>query len=267
MADAADPGHQPIPGRQRVGHRQPRRARPGLAAHRPAGDHRGAAGRRRQRRLRRGRQGCARRLHAGDKLLVDGHRTRAAPEAALRSGARFHSGGADRHLAEHSGRFQTERLQDGGRSRRRRQGQARNADLCLGRHRLLLAHGGRTIPARRQHRRAPRAVPRRRAARSDGGTHRLLFHPVGGGRFGAPQRQADDPGREFAGARAAAAGCAFGGRGRPAECRVPLLERAVRAGQDAAGGRAKAARRDRRGAQTSRRCAKNWQNSASSRRR
>ena len=144
MADAPDPRHQSISGRQRVGHRQPRRARPGLATHRPAGDHRGAAGRRRQRRLRRGRQGCARRLHAGDELLLDGHRTRVAPEAALRSGARFHSGGADRHLAEHSGRFQTKRLQDGGRSRRRRQGQARHADLCLGRHRLLLAHGGRS---------------------------------------------------------------------------------------------------------------------------
>ena len=60
-----------------------------------------------------------------------------AQQAAVRSQERFRQRGPARHLAEHSGRVGQKRLQDGGRSRQRRQGEARHADLCLRGHRLL----------------------------------------------------------------------------------------------------------------------------------
>ena len=83
-----------------------------------------------------------------------------------------------------------ERVQDGRRSRCGGKGEARNSDLRLRRRRLVVAYGRRAAAPRRQDRRPPCAVPRQWPYRSDGGTHRLLFHSVGGGGFGARQRQA-----------------------------------------------------------------------------
>ena len=251
MAEPAHSRDQPLPGRKRLRHRDPRRARPGVATARTSHCHRAAARRRRNRRFCRGRSLRARWLHAGDEFVVDGHRTRAAQDAALRPGSRFRSGGFARHLAERAGGVEAERVQDGGRSRCRRQGQARDHNVCIGRHRLVVTYGRRAFPARRQDRRAPCAVPRRRAHRSDGGAHRLLFHPAGGCRLGPEQRQARRRRRQLADARAAAAECSLDRRGRLPECRVPFLERRIGTGQDAARDRTETARQDRRGAQAS----------------
>ena len=91
-----------------------------------------------------------------------------------------------------------ERLQDGRRSGRCGEGQARHADLCLRGRRLVVAYGRRTPPSRRRYRRAPRAVPRSGPHRSDGRPDRLLFHSARGGGLGARQRQAQRAGGEFA---------------------------------------------------------------------
>ena len=105
-------------------------------------------------------------------------------------GQGFRFGGHVRGAAERAGRFERERLQDGRRSRRGGKGEARHADLCFGRDRLLVAYGGRETPPRRQDRCPSRAVQRERSDRSDGRTHRFLFHSAGGGGLGARQRQA-----------------------------------------------------------------------------
>ncbi len=81
-----------------------------------------------------------------------------------------------RRAAERAGRLETERLQDRCRSCRCGKGKTRNADLCLRRCRLILAYGGRAVAACRQDRRAARAFQGQRSHRSDGRTHRLLFH-------------------------------------------------------------------------------------------
>ena len=109
-------------------------------ADRPVLRDREPAGRRRHARRRRGRQGRSGRLHGAAAVVVAGVARRAAQDAALRSDARFRAGGPVRRPAERAGRRAVEGLEDRRRSRRRRQGQARRAELCLRRRRLGLAH-------------------------------------------------------------------------------------------------------------------------------
>ena len=143
LSEPADQGDQPISAGQRLGHRQPCRARPGLASPRSADGDRDQARRRRHCRLRRRRQGRPGRLHRRHQFDVDGHRNGAAPKPALRSGEGFRSGRHVRRAAERAGRLDPERVQDGRRSGRGGQGEARHADLCVRRHRFLVAYGRR----------------------------------------------------------------------------------------------------------------------------
>ena len=76
-------------------------------------------------------------------------------------------------------------------------------DIRLGGHRLLLAHGGRAVPARRQDRRPPCAVQGRRPGAGDGGNIDFYFIPLAAAASALEQRQAHNPGRELAQARGA----------------------------------------------------------------
>ena len=105
--------------------------------------------------------------------------------SAVRSRPRFHSGGLDRYVAEHPGCLETERVQDRGRSRRRRQGEAGDArplrQRASARPRTWPPSDSVSPP------RSTSAMCRsaKAAWRSDGRAHRLLFHSAGGRRRGA----------------------------------------------------------------------------------
>ena len=198
-------------------------------------------------------------------LDVDGHRHGATPQPTVRPGQGFCRRGHVRGAAERAGRVEAKRLQDGGRSRCGGQGQSGQADFCLRWRRLLVAHGRRALAACRQHRRPARAVPRARPNRSDGGTHRLLFHSLGGCGVGARQRQACRACGELDEAGRLVARRAVNRRSWLSGGRVQLLGRIVGAGANPAHCHRQVARRRRRQRCRIRRCRKSWRSSASSR--
>ena len=179
------PGDQPVPRRQRVRHDRAHRGRSIVADSRTIDNRRATV-----------RRGWRHRLPRSPRPIPDGY-TLVTSSSSMANGKVLHS-----HLpydaltdfvpiamfgnsAERAGGIEAKRLQDGGRSRRSRQGEARNADFCLRRNRLHLAYGRRKIPPRRQNRCPSRAVPRGRSDRSHGRPHRFLFHSAGGRRLDA----------------------------------------------------------------------------------
>ena len=114
--------------------------------------------------------------------------------------------------------------------------EARHNQLCLGRRRQLGAHDRRALQARRQVRRAARAVQGR--AGSDPRNHcrpgGLLFRAARAGARPDPGEQARRAGGVVVAARVGVAGRADHGRGRLSELGIQFLDRRVRAGQDPA---------------------------------
>ena len=116
------------------------------------------------------------------------------------------------------------------------------AQLRFGGHRRGVASCGREIQHRRRHQGAARSVqgPGRGAGRGDGGTDRLLFPAARGGDRADQGRQGHGAGGVLRQARAATAGCSDHGRDRLSGRGLRVLERRVRAGEDAAGHRRQA---------------------------
>ena len=114
-----------------------------------------------------GGQGRARRLHAAVAFRDACHRARALHQPVLRHRNRLCRGDPARKRAERAGGLAVEGHQDGAGPGRRRQGQARHADLCLRGRRLDHAPDGGALPDQRRHPGDPRAVPRRRVPARD----------------------------------------------------------------------------------------------------
>ncbi len=136
-------------------------------------------------------------------------------------------------------------LQDRRRADRRRQGQAGRTQLRLRRPRLHVASRGRAIPPQRRHPGAAHSVPRaeRSLHRTAGWPHRFLFPAA---RAGAAAGQGGPPDRARGEHRYACQGAARRAdhdRARVQGFVLSVLDRRVRAGEDAAGDRRPAARR------------------------
>ena len=159
-------------GRRRQRHHRSRGLRAGRKAGRADLRDREPARRRRHHRRQHGRQGRARRPHRPG-LWLDRRRECALYEAALRHARRFHAGGAVRPDA--AGRHHGRRaLQDARRARRRREGQARSAELFDRRRRIGRAFRRRAACGERRLLGAAYPVQGRRMAdRDHRGAHRL----------------------------------------------------------------------------------------------
>ena len=144
LSDAPGSLHRRPGRRQRVRHhRTPDRAMV-FRAPRPAIRGRDAAGRRRQYRDRVGDARACRRLHAVAGELAE-HDQRRAAEAQLRIRPRHRAGRHDRSRSAGHGGQPLGAGQHGPRVHRLRQGQSRQDQHGLGRHRRATAHGGRVV--------------------------------------------------------------------------------------------------------------------------
>ena len=176
MADGtADPPDRAVPARQQLRRHRPHREPAAGRAARPAD--RGRQPRRRQRhaRQRGGRPRRARRLHHGARehdhaRLGD----RDAGEAGLRSGQGLHAGGADRQFADRDPGDAEAAGEIHPGTARARQGEARHAQLCVGRPRQHGASRRRAAGEDGQRPDDARALSRHRAVghRPDGRAHR-----------------------------------------------------------------------------------------------
>ena len=248
LARPAAQDHRRRPRRKLARRPRPRHRRKAQGPARPAGDRREQAGRGRHGGDRGGGQGPGRRLRDGARLQRSAGIRPAAAEAALRRAEGSRAG--DHHLepAQRAGRQRAAAGEERAGARRLREGQSRQAELCVGRQRQLVApqHGAAEVG--RRLRRGAHPV-QRLAARGD--------------RDG-PGRDADDvrgdaaaaaagPGREAARARGddrqalpAAAGPADDRRGRLSGIRGAGVERPAGRGRHAGAGRRPAQRRDQR---------------------
>ena len=162
LSDALDPAGRAV--RRRRRHRQPRahHRAAGQQGARPADGDREPAGRRQHHRDGRGREGRARRLHAGDDRHLD--RGESEPEgAALRHHEGLRAGQPARDRAGDPGGASESAGEDAAGIRRAREGAARQVQLCVGRQRRLDASRRRAAEARRRHRRRARALPGHRS--------------------------------------------------------------------------------------------------------
>ena len=107
----------------------------------PAGDRREPPGRRRQYRRGRGGAGRARRLHAAFRRADARHQRDARAEHRVPSGDELRADHAGRHGAGDFHGGERHAVQVGERGDRLRQGQSRQAELRLGRHRHQRASG------------------------------------------------------------------------------------------------------------------------------
>ena len=157
LSDATDPAGRSV--RRRRRHRQSRahHRAVGQQGARPADGDREPAGRRQHHRHGCGREGRARRLHAGD----DRHLDRREPEpegAALRHAQGLRAGQPARDRAGDPGGAPEGAGKDAAGIRQAREGAARQVQLRVGRQRRLDPSRRRTAEARRRHRRRARAL-------------------------------------------------------------------------------------------------------------
>ena len=175
--DYPDPaGHadHPVPARRQHHHRHPLGQRQARRGARPADRHRQSRRRRRHRRHARAREGRSRRLHHRARL----HRhARDRPEPLfqrrLRSAQGLRRDRPDRHRAEHAGGASVVPGQDGSGVHRLRQGQPRQGQLRLGRHRHRQPRLRRIFRQRDRHQARARSLQGHRpgAERSDRRPH------------------------------------------------------------------------------------------------